>query len=55
MEKTIAHDQIPAELVKQGSKQRKMVIYKIIFKIWGEGVEGRGHTTGVGIWHNLCT
>jgi len=36
--KATGHDQIPAEIVKEGVKELRKVIYKLISKIWKEEI-----------------
>jgi len=40
-DKATGHDQIPAELIKEGGKELMKVIYELVSKNMG----GRGHTT----------
>jgi hypothetical protein len=47
--KEIGHDQIPAELIKEGRKELKKVIYEFSSKIWEEEIIPKW----VEIWHNV--
>jgi hypothetical protein len=47
--KETGHDQIPAELIKEGGKELKKVIYEFSSKIWEEEIISKW----VEIWHNV--
>jgi hypothetical protein len=47
--KATGHDQIPAELIKEGGKELKKVIYKLSFKTGKEEIISQL----VEIWHNM--
>jgi len=40
--KATGHDQIPAELIKEGGKELEKVIYEIISKVWAEEIIPHG-------------
>ena len=49
--KATGHDQILAELIKEGGKELKKVIFELILKNMGR----RDHTTWVEMWHNMSS
>ena len=45
--KATGHDQIPAELIKEGGKEHKKVIYELSSKIWEEEIISHGWKYGI--------
>jgi hypothetical protein len=45
--KETGHDQVPAELIKDGGKQLILVIYVLMSKIWNEEVTPREWKYGI--------